>query len=353
MKDIVRGIKLALRNMLWQTVYTVSILILSFIPLVGWITPLLALIVECYYLGFSMLDYSCERNKLSTITKHQFYRQAQGVSHWQRNCFLPDAFYTCFGLAVCTKLCGNCCNHQFTQSQVRRHGTRSGQDQFIIMNSVIYLIPTVLEESSTQTIPPYVIEAVKNCQVIFAENERTARRFLKKMDRDIVIDDFEWFTIHKAEAELIHSFKQKINAGKNIAIISEAGCPGIADPGQILIAAAQEMNATVKPLVGPSSILLALMASGMNGQQFEFVGYLPIDNLERNKAISALETASQKKNSTQIFIETPYRNNQLLETLLKTCKPSTKLCIAAELTGPNEFIKTKPLLNGKRKNRLS
>lgn len=211
------------------------------------------------------------------------------------------------------------------------------------MNPVIYLIPTVLEESATESIPPYVIEAVKNCQVIFAENERTARRFLKKMDRDIVIDDYEWFTIHKAEAELVKNFKQKITAGKNIAVISEAGCPGIADPGQILIAAAQEMNAVIKPLVGPSSILLALMASGMNGQQFEFVGYLPIDNLERNKAIAALEITSQKKNSTQIFIETPYRNTQLIENLLKTCKPSTKLCIAAELTGPDEFIKTKTI----------
>ncbi|MEO7306873.1 MAG: SAM-dependent methyltransferase [Ferruginibacter sp.] len=216
------------------------------------------------------------------------------------------------------------------------------------MQSLIYLVPTVLEETAAETIAPYIIDAVKNCQVIFAENERTARRFLKMMCKDIVIDDYEWFTIHKAETELINTFKQKITAGKNIAIISEAGCPGIADPGQILIAAAQEMNATIKPLVGPSSILLALMASGMNGQQFEFVGYLPIDALERNKSVMALEIASQKKNSTQIFIETPYRNNQLLETLLKTCKPLTKLCIAAELTGPNEYIKTKTISDWKK-----
>lgn len=211
------------------------------------------------------------------------------------------------------------------------------------MSVHVYLIPTVLEEKATETIPPYIMDAVKKCRVIFAENERTARRFLKTMSKDIVIDDYEWFTIHKAETELVNTFRQKINEGKNIAIISEAGCPGIADPGQILIAAAQEMNVTIKPLVGPSSILLALMASGMNGQQFEFVGYLPIDNLERNKAITALEANSQKKNSTQVFIETPYRNNQLLETLLKTCRPATKLCIAAELTGANEFIKTKTI----------
>lgn len=216
------------------------------------------------------------------------------------------------------------------------------------MQSLIYLVPSVLEETATATIPNYIIDAVKNCQVIFAENERTARRFLKSICKEIVIDDYGWFTIHKAENEVLNAFRQKIKEGKNIAIISEAGCPGIADPGQILIAAAQEMNATIKPLVGPSSILLALMASGMNGQQFEFVGYLPIDNLERNKAISALEASSQKKNSTQIFIETPYRNNQLIETLLKTCKPSTRLCIAAELTGSNEFIKTKTIAEWKK-----
>jgi 16S rRNA (cytidine1402-2'-O)-methyltransferase len=216
------------------------------------------------------------------------------------------------------------------------------------MQSQIYLIPSVLEESATETIAPYIIDAVKKSQVIFAENERTARRFLKSVCKEIIIDDYEWFTIHKAEHEVVKAFKQKLAAGKNIAIISEAGCPGIADPGQILIAVAQEMNATVKPLVGPSSILLALMASGMNGQQFEFLGYLPIDNLERNKAITALELTSQKKNSTQIFIETPYRNNQLIENLLKTCKPSTKLCIAAELTGPNEFVKTKTIADWKK-----
>lgn len=207
----------------------------------------------------------------------------------------------------------------------------------------IYLIPTVLDESATQTIPLYIVDAVKDCSVIFAENERTARRFLKNICKEIVIDDYEWFTIHKAEEELLAVFKQKILDQKNIAIISEAGCPGIADPGQILIASAQEMNATIKPLVGPSSILLALMASGMNGQQFEFMGYLPIDTQERIKNIIALEMASQKNKSTKIFIETPYRNNQLLETLLKTCKPSTRLCIAAELTSPDEYIKTKTI----------
>ena len=209
------------------------------------------------------------------------------------------------------------------------------------MSSIVYLVPCVLEEEATNTIPLYIVDAVKDCQVIFAENERTARRFLKSMWKDMVIDSYEWFTIHKAEEEQRNTFRQKLKEGKNIAIISEAGCPGIADPGQILIEVAQQMNVTVKPLVGPSSILLALMASGMNGQQFEFVGYLPIDNFERIKAIKELEASSQKKRSSIIFIETPYRNNQLIETLLKTCKPTTKICIAAELTGANEYVKTK------------
>lgn len=211
------------------------------------------------------------------------------------------------------------------------------------MTSTIYLVPCVLDEAATATIPLYIIDAVKNCSVIFAENERTARRYLKSICKEIVIDDYEWFTIHKAEEELINTFKQKIAAHKNIAIISEAGCPGIADPGQILIATAQQMNAIIKPLVGPSSILLALMASGMNGQQFEFVGYLPIDTNERMKTIKDLEAASAKNNSTKIFIETPYRNSQLVETVLKTCKPSTRFCIAAELTSANESIKTKTI----------
>jgi len=216
------------------------------------------------------------------------------------------------------------------------------------MQSIVYLIPSVLDETAIQTIPSYIIDAVKNSAVIFAENERTARRFLKSICKEIVIDDYEWHAIHKVEEEQLTIFRQKIKENKNIAIISEAGCPGIADPGQILVAAAQEMGATVKPLVGPSSILLALMASGMNGQQFEFLGYLPIDNAERMKTISALELASQKKQSTQIFIETPYRNNQLIETLLKTCKPSTRLCIAAELTGINESVKTKTIAEWKK-----
>ena len=213
---------------------------------------------------------------------------------------------------------------------------------------MVYLIPSFLSENSVETIPDYVITAVKNCRVIFAENERTARRFLKAMDKEIEIDNFEWYTIHKAEEEQIVAFKQKIKEGKNIAIISEAGCPGVADPGQILISEAQKINVKVRPLVGPSSILLALMASGFNGQHFCFLGYLPIDNFERIKKIRQIEEESAKKKCTQIFIETPYRNNKMLETILQTCNPSTQLCIAAELTSNNELIKTKTISDWKK-----
>jgi 16S rRNA (cytidine1402-2'-O)-methyltransferase len=208
---------------------------------------------------------------------------------------------------------------------------------------IVYLIPSLLDEKGARALPVYILDAVKDCQVFFVENERTARRFLKSIWKEMVIDDYQWFTIHKAEHEVQNAFRQQLKEGKNAGIISEAGCPGIADPGQLLVAIAQEMNATVKPLTGPSSILLALMASGMNGQQFRFTGYLPIDNQERVKAIKELEAESQKKNCTQVFIETPYRNNQLAETIIKTCKPSTRLCLAADLTGETEWVKTKTI----------
>ena len=205
----------------------------------------------------------------------------------------------------------------------------------------IYLIPSLLDENGLHTIPAYVLDAVKNCQVFFVENERTARRFLKQLWKEMVIDEYEWFPIHKAEEEAVQTFRQKLKEGKTVGIISEAGCPGIADPGQELVAIAQELNINVKPLVGPNAILLALMASGMNGQQFRFFGYLPIKDHERNRMIKELEAESAKKNCTQIFIETPYRNNQLIEALLNNCQSSTRICIAVDLTSGQEFIKTK------------
>lgn len=208
---------------------------------------------------------------------------------------------------------------------------------------IVYLIPSVIDEQAIETIPAYVLDKVKECQVFFVENERTARRFLKSLWKEMKIDDYEWFTIHKAEEELKSNFVSRLRAGKNVGIISEAGCPGVADPGQVLVEAAQSLGVVVKPLVGPSSVLLALMASGMNGQRFRFVGYLPIDASKRMKALRDLEGVSARDSCTQIFIETPYRNNQMLDTILKCCDPGTRLCIAASITSPDEFIHTKSI----------
>jgi 16S rRNA (cytidine1402-2'-O)-methyltransferase len=217
--------------------------------------------------------------------------------------------------------------------------------------ATVYLIPSLLHEEGIHSLPVSLTEAIRNCTIFFAENERTTRRYFKQLwksflpTENMVIDDYEWFTIGEDSAAI---FRQKLKENKTIGIISEAGCPGIADPGQALVAIAQEMNATVKPLVGPSSILLALMASGMNGQQFRFAGYLPIDNHQRVKTIKEWETESARKNCTQVFIETPYRNNQLLEAILKTCNDSTKLCIAINLTGKEEKINTKTISQWKK-----
>ncbi len=215
--------------------------------------------------------------------------------------------------------------------------------------TLVYLIPAPLSDDTLETIPAYVLSAIRSCAVFFVENERTTRRYFKKLDPQINIDSYEWYNIGKAEANVQQQFILKLNEGGTIGIVSEAGCPGIADPGQLLVEAAHKHGAIVKPLVGPSSILLALMASGMSGQQFTFHGYLPINQMERKKRLQQLEEISAKQNNTQIFIETPYRNNQLLETILKTCKPKTRICIAANITAITEFIETKTVAEWRNK----
>ena len=205
----------------------------------------------------------------------------------------------------------------------------------------------LLHEEGFDSMPSDVLTWIQQCDAFFVENEKTARRYFKKLWKEMVIDDYTWHAIHKVENEQIHAFTQLIKQGKNIGILSEAGCAGIADPGQILVAAAQELGAIVKPYTGPSSLLLALMGSGMNGQNFHFHGYLPIDALERKKKIQALEAEIKQTGVTQLFIETPYRNNQLFEAIIQNCHPSTKLCVAMELTGPNEWIKTQSVANWK------
>lgn len=209
--------------------------------------------------------------------------------------------------------------------------------------ATVYLIPSQLQEDGLHAIPASVAEAIKQCQVFFVENERTTRRYFKQLwktllpGEEMIIDNYEWQVIGEGCEPV---FAQRIREGKTIGIVSEAGCPGVADPGQALVAVAQDMKALVKPLTGPSSILLALMASGMNGQQFHFHGYLPIDSQQRTKTLKELESASARQNCTQIFIETPYRNNQLIEAILKNCAGNTRLCIAADITGQGEWIKT-------------
>ena len=211
--------------------------------------------------------------------------------------------------------------------------------------SQVYLIPTVLDEDGLNAIPSYVTDAIKDCQVFFVENERTTRRFFKRCWKEMIIDNYQWVRTDDPQAHSL--FHKALSEQKNIGIVSEAGCPGVADPGQELVAIAQDKGVAVKPLVGPNSILLALMASGLNGQQFKFNGYLPIADTEREKAIRQLESISLKEDSTQLFIETPYRNNQLLASLLKHLSPQTKLCIAANLTGPEEWIRTQTVAQWK------
>lgn len=211
--------------------------------------------------------------------------------------------------------------------------------------TTVYLIPAPLQEEQVTVIPPYVIDCIGQCRIFFVENERTARRFFKKVNKQMVIEDHHWHRMGENNTGAL--FLDALKAGGPIGIVSEAGCPGVADPGQELVALAHQAGATVKPLVGPSSILLALMASGFNGQRFQFVGYLPIGEGEREKAIRQLESASIKERCTQLFIETPYRNNQLLVSLLKQLAPATRLCIATDLTAPTESIKTRTVAQWK------
>lgn len=215
------------------------------------------------------------------------------------------------------------------------------------MAATVYLIPTVLSDGATACLPSTVLHAIKNCCIFFVENERTARRHFKALWKEMVIDDYEWHSMKTITPQVEAAFANAVKKQQNIGIVSEAGCPGVADPGQQLVAMAQKLNATVRPMVGPNAILLALMASGMNGQHFQFLGYLPVDATEKIKTIRQLEAESNQRNCTQIFIETPYRNNQLLEALVKTCKPATQLCVAVNLTAANESVQTKTVAQWK------
>lgn len=209
--------------------------------------------------------------------------------------------------------------------------------------ATLYLIPTSLGDTELDKIlPSGNAEIVSSIRYFIVENIRTTRRFLKKINREINIDEITFFELNQhTKPEEISRFLQPLKAGNEMGIISEAGCPAIADPGADVVALAQTQNFNVVPLVGPSSILLSLMASGFNGQSFAFLGYLPVQQGERIKALKKMENRIYSEHQTQIFIETPYRNMKMLEDIIATCQPDTKLCIAADITLDTEFIKTK------------
>jgi 16S rRNA (cytidine1402-2'-O)-methyltransferase len=210
------------------------------------------------------------------------------------------------------------------------------------LKGTLYLIPTILaDDTAAQVLPPQVGSQVAALSYFLVENARTARRFIKSVAPQHVIEELRISVIDKDSTEAqIQAAMEPVLNGQNAGVISEAGCPGIADPGAELARRAHQVGVKVVPLVGPSSLLLALMASGMNGQSFAFHGYLPIERAKRVAALKNLEKQALTQHQTQLFIETPYRNMQLLEDLLTTLHPGTRLCIAASLTADNEYVRT-------------
>jgi len=209
----------------------------------------------------------------------------------------------------------------------------------------LFLIPTILAENTAdKVISPQVKDAVKNLSYFLVENVRTARRYISSLRLGLFIEELQFEVLDKSTkgAEL-ERIMRPLFEGQDVGVMSEAGCPGIADPGSAAVAYAHAKGIKVIPLSGPSAMFLALMGSGFNGQSFAFHGYLPIDKKDRIQAIKSLETESAKSNRTQIFMETPFRNNHLMEDLKVTLNPDTKLCIAKNITGPDEMILTKPV----------
>lgn len=213
----------------------------------------------------------------------------------------------------------------------------------------LYLIPTTLGDTEIdKVIPPHVVDIINQTQVFVVENLRSARRYLKKVNKSINIDKLQFFELNKdTDNREFGRFLRPVKEGLDIGVISEAGCPAVADPGANLVELAHRTGIQVVPLVGPSSILLALMASGLNGQSFAFHGYLPIAKQERAYALKKLERLSYENRQTQLFIETPYRNNQLLAAMLANCSNRTKLCIATNISTEKESISTKTLAEWK------
>jgi len=217
------------------------------------------------------------------------------------------------------------------------------------MTATIYLIPASLGSDKTNYfLPGLVFSIINKIDHYIVENERTARRYLIKLGIKTPVDDLQFYVLDKHTDPFEKSkFLDPARHGNNMGIISEAGTPGVADPGADIVEIAHRENIRIVPLVGPSSILLALMASGLNGQNFAFTGYLPIQKNEKTQKIKQLEIRSGKENQSQIFMETPYRNRKMLDDLLKTCLPQTRLCIATDITMDSECIKTKTIAGWK------
>lgn len=210
------------------------------------------------------------------------------------------------------------------------------------MEAALYLIPVTLGDTPLERVlPSYNRTVVLGIRHFIVEEVRTARRFLKQVERSIDINALTFYPMGKhADAALFARYLEPLRRGEPVGVISEAGCPAVADPGADVVAVAQREGLKVVPLVGPSSILLAVMASGFNGQSFAFHGYLPIEPTARAKALKRLESLAVNENQTQLFIETPYRNARMMADIMRACRPQTRLCVAAGLTTPQEYIRT-------------
>lgn len=217
-------------------------------------------------------------------------------------------------------------------------------------SGIVFLIPVFLSESDPNSVFPNInMEIINRLNIFIVEDLRTARRSLRKIGFTKDFEDVKFYVLNKhTEASEIYNFFDEVKVGQNIGLMSEAGIPCVADPGFQIVNLAHQYGITVKPLIGPSSILLALMGSGFNGQQFTFHGYLPIDKNDRRRVILHIENSARKSNQTQIFIETPYRNNKLVADILSFCANNTLLCIATDLTGENEYIKTNSIYQWKK-----
>ena len=218
------------------------------------------------------------------------------------------------------------------------------------METALYLIPVTLGETPvSQVLPAYNHDVILGIRHFIVENVRSARRFLRLVDHEFPIDDSTFYEMGKhAQTNQFASYLKPLQQGFPVGVISEAGCPAVADPGAEVVAMAQHKGFRVIPLVGPSSMIMAVMASGLNGQSFAFNGYLPVDEADRAKKLKALESRAWNESQTQLLIETPYRNRKMFDTILRTLRPQTRLCVAAGITTSDEYIRTHTVQEWKR-----